>query len=179
MTTMTQTMIDENRVDGEAVAPKGNATARVLRLVLALALVTSGAANALAWRQAHRHPERAAAVVARQEALNFFSLDYRHVHDDTDKVLALASGAFENTYKSQRSAVEAGVTSKQLVVTAEVADNGVAIEYVRGSDVSALVAVDATTTTTSGAKEVTRYRARLELAHTHSGWRVTQFNQIG
>src|SRR5579862_5555815 len=68
-------------------------------------------------------------VAARQEATNFFSLDYRHASADVDKVLALATGTFKSQYAARRTEVVTGVTSKQLIVTAAIPQNGAAVEY--------------------------------------------------
>lgn len=152
---------------------------RTLTAALTGAVICATAVGVHTYRKGNKQPERAPLTVARQEAINFFSLDYRHVQADTSKVLALADGSFADSYKGKRQGVESGVKTKKLVVTAAVADEGIAVEYLHDSDAWVLAAVDATTTTTGGAQDVTRYRVRLQLHRANGSWRVTQFNEIG
>lgn len=148
-------------------------------MALGVAVAGTVTANLVVWHAKHRTSETGALAVARQEALNFFTLDYRHVHQDTSDVLALATGSFSDTYAAQRATIETGVTSKKLAVSAAVPEDAVAVEYLHGDTAQVLVAVDTTTTLPTGASDAARYRTRLVLQKAHGTWRVSQFNQVG
>lgn len=118
-------------------------------------------------------------VVARQQAINFFSLDYRRADEDVDRVLALATGSFKEEYAARRREIVAGVTEKKLVVTAAIPDDGAAVEFYDRDEARVLVSVDVTTG--SGAAEPTenRYRTRVLLERVGGQWLVSGLNQVG
>jgi len=120
-------------------------------------------------------------VVARQEATNFFSLDHRHADEDVDRVLALATGTFKKEYAAQRKQIVDGVTEKKLVVTADIPDDGAAVEFYDDDEARMLVAVDVTTTGASSTSEPTenRYRTRVLLTKVGDKWLVSGLNQVG
>jgi len=118
-------------------------------------------------------------AVARQEAQNFFSLDYRTGPADTQRVLDLATNPFKADYASKRSQVQTGLTLKKLHLTATITDNATALEYEHGANAWVLVAVDSTTEQAGGPSQSNHYRVRVELTRIDSSWRVAQFNQVG
>jgi hypothetical protein len=118
-------------------------------------------------------------VAARQEAKNFFTLDYRHPDEDVDRVLALATGTFKKEYASRRDEVVDGVKEKKLVVSADIPQDGVAVEFVDDDRARVLVAVDVTTETTAGAATENRYRTRVLLTRVGDRWLVSGLNQVG
>ena len=123
-------------------------------------------------------------VAARQEATNFFSLDYRHANADVSRVLALATGTFKRQYAARSAEVVSGVTSKQLVVTATIPTDGAAVEFFDKTHGQVLVGVDVTTTTgttgaNAGTNAVDRYRARILLTKVGDHWLVSGLDQVG
>jgi Mce-associated membrane protein len=123
-------------------------------------------------------------VTARQEATNFFSLDYRHADADVARVLASATGTFKKQYAARRTEVVNGVTTKKLVVTATIPKDGAAVEFFDKTHGQVLVAVDATTTTgatgaNAGTNAVDRYRTRILLTKVGSHWLVSGLDQVG
>lgn len=154
--------------------------AKIIPATLAVMLAALVATSAWLWWDNRRDIDHAATVVARQQTINFFSLDHRHVDADLDRVMALATGRFKQQYAEQRDRVEQGVSEQKLVVTATVPDNGAALEYQYGDRAQVLVAVDATTKqpqaeTTS---KTNRYRVRLTLRHVDGQWLVSEINQV-
>jgi len=143
--------------------------------VLVLALL----ATAFVLRPAGREADPGMLVAARQQAKNFFSLDYRHADADVDRVLALSTGKFKKEYASRRKEVIAGVTEKKLVVTASIPKDGAAVEFVDGSHGRVLVAVDVSTGTLTGPTTENRYRARILLTRVDGRWLVSDVNQVG
>jgi hypothetical protein len=120
-------------------------------------------------------------VVARQQATNFFSLDHRRADEDVDRVLALATGTFKKEYAAQREQIVKGVTDKKLVVTAEIPEDGAAVEFYDDDQARVLVAVDVTTTGSTASAEPTenRYRTRVLLTKVGDTWLVSGLNQVG
>lgn len=124
-------------------------------------------------------PDAAVLVAARQEATNFFSLDYRHAAQDVDGVLALATGDFKDQYAARRDEVIASVTDKKLIVTATIPEDGAAVEYSDSDRAQVLVAVDVSTSTTGGEPTANRYRARIILEQVDGEWLVSGLEQVG
>lgn len=119
-------------------------------------------------------------VTARQQARNFFTLDYRHPDADVDRVLALATGTFKKEYADRRDEVEAGVRKKKLIVTAAIPADGVAVELVDGDRGQVIAAVDVTTGSADGAQPTqNRYRTRLILTKVDGRWLVSGLEQVG
>lgn len=116
--------------------------------------------------------------VARDAAITFFSLDYRHAEDDVAAMLELATGDFATEYADQRDGFVSTLTRKKLVVTASVPEDGVAVEYAAADSAQVLVAVDVTTTTPSGEQADARYRTRIELSRVHDSWLVSGLEQV-
>jgi Mce-associated membrane protein len=143
--------------------------------VLVLALL----ATSFVLRPSGREADPGMLVAARQQAKNFFSLDYRHADADVDRVLALATGKFKKEYSSRRQEVIAGVTGKKLVVTASIPRDGAAVELVDGDRGQVLVAVDVSTGTLTGPTTENRYRARILLTRVDGRWLVSDVNQVG
>ena len=131
------------------------------------------------WRRSTPATDDAPLAVARAEAQNFFTLSYQHPDADLDRVLSLATDPFKAQYGGQREAVAKGLVDKLLTLTAQVPDNGTALEYRNGDSAQVLVAVDATTATADGRTETNRYRVRVRLAKAASGWLVADLTQVG
>jgi Mce-associated membrane protein len=152
---------------------------RVVPVMLSVVLVGLLAASGWLWWSGRQVLDDAPVAVARQEAQNFFSLSYHQAPADTARVLDLATGAFKQQYTAQQTSVQQGLISKALTLTAQVPDNGTAIEYEHGDSAQVLVAVNATTTTTDGKNQVNRYRVRVDLTREQDRWLVSAFNQVG
>jgi len=152
---------------------------RVL-LPTALVVVLAGliAASVVLWLGDRETVDKGTLVAARQGAISFFSLDYRHAEDDVDRVLSQATGDFKKQYAEKRDEVVAGVEDKQLVVTATVPDDGVALEFLADDEAKVLVAVDVNTKSPDGAEDA-RYRTRVELARVDGRWLVAGVEQVG
>jgi Mce-associated membrane protein len=122
-------------------------------------------------------------VVARQQATNFFSLDHRHAAEDVDKVLKLATGTFKKEYAAQRDQIIENVTSKKLVVTAVIPDDGAAVEFYDEDEARVLVSVDVTRTNEAAETDAEpaedRYRTRVLLTKVGDRWLVSGLNQVG
>ena len=151
----------------------------LLPAVLAVVLAALLAASTVLWLQQRERLDPGAVAVAREQARNFFSLDYRHADKDVDRVLALATGKFKKEYAASRKDVVAAVEKKKLVVSATVPKDGAAVEYLHGDSAQVLVAADVTTQNSAGASDEVRYRTRIELDRVDGTWLVSGVNQVG
>lgn len=151
----------------------------LLPTALAVVLMALLATSAVLWQRQRVGLDEGAVAVAREQARNFFSLDYRHADADVDRVLSLATGDFKKQYAAKKDEVAAGVEKKKLVVTATIPDDGSAVEYLHQNRAQVLVAVDVTTKAGGGAAEAARYRTRIELTRVDDSWLVSGVNQVG
>lgn len=155
-------------------------SARFVPAALAVVLAALVATSAWLWWDKRPDVDHSVTAAAGQQAVNFFSLDHRHIEADLDRVLALATGEFKQQYAQQRDRIAEGVRHRKVTVTAAVPDNGVALEYQRGDDAQVLVAIDATTKQAKAKKSKTnRYRVRLTMRRVDSEWLVSEINQAG
>jgi Mce-associated membrane protein len=145
-----------------------------LPLLLVVVLVALLAASLVLWLGQRRSLDQGAAVAARQEALNFFGLDYRHADQDLDAVLSLATGDFKSEYAAKRDQLAKSLADKKVVMTAEVPSDGTALEFETDSAATVLVAVDVTTNAVTN-----RYRARIDLTKVDGTWLVSGVDQVG
>ena len=119
-----------------------------------------------------------ALVTARQQALAFFSLDYRNAEQDVADVLALATGEFKEQYAAKQGELIAQVKKEKVVTTAVIPEAGVAVEFASGNEARVLVAVDVTQA--SGATVFQpRNRARIIVQLVDGRWLVSGVNQVG
>lgn len=165
-------------------APIDDASGRVPRegvvpTILTVVLIGLLAASALLWWQGREQLDPAPVAVAKEEAANFFSLDHRSAQEDVDRVLSLATGDFKKEYASKADEIVDGVVAKKLVVTAGVPREGAGIEYLDESSARVLVAVDVSTTNSSGEREDNRYRTRVKLELVDDVWLVSGLEQVG
>lgn len=120
----------------------------------------------------------AALQVARDEALAFFSLDYRTAEADVEKVLSLATGAFKEQYAANKAQVIAQVKQKKLVSTGSIPDGGLAVEFATATQARVLVVVDVSRTIGTKVDRL-RNRARVVLDSVDGRWLVSGVNQVG
>ena len=153
---------------------------RVVLVPVTLVLVLAGllTTSALLWLDDRESVDRGALVAARQGAVSFFSLDYRHAGEDVDRVLSQATGDFKEEYAEKRDEVVDGVEDTQLVVSATVPEDGLALEYLLDDEAKVLVAVDVNTQSPDGAEDA-RYRTRVELRKVDGRWLVAGVEQVG
>ena len=147
--------------------------------VLAIALVGLLVASSMLWSRNREQVDPGVLVAARQEAVNFFSLDYRHTDEDIDRILDSATGKFKTQYAAKRHEIASGVREKKLIARGSVPVDGAAVEYQRGDRAQVVVAVDVATTTSKGDSEPSRFRARLVLRNVSGSWLVSDLKQVG
>jgi Mce-associated membrane protein len=171
---------------GVETTPAGR-TARITpRLLWALVAVAVAAALAVgatrgreAWAAHQEERARAEAVAAaRQLAVNFVTVDYQRVDQDTARVRAGATGSFLESYTTSVDELKKVIVANKTVSKAERTEAAVVSGDLDSAVV--LVGVVAPTTNTSvpdGEKKT--YRMRLELRKMSDAWKVENLEFVG
>ncbi len=152
----------------------------VVAVVALACLVGFAVASVGAWRDRQAADlDRAPVDVAEDVARDFFSLDHRTLKADMDKVLSRATGEFEAQYEKQSADLRAAVEQKKLVLTARVADDGAAVEYLGEDSAWVLVSVDVHTESSGAPAQDSRYRTRVVLDRNGDRWLVSRLERVG
>jgi Mce-associated membrane protein len=115
---------------------------------------------------------------ARQSALNFTSLDYRHYDRDSANVLQGATGDFKKQFAAQTKELTQLVAQNKSVSEGQVLEAGI----VRSDEHSArvLVVADSKVTNTAAPKgEARTYRLQLDLVHRAGRWLTSDVEFVG
>ena len=117
-------------------------------------------------------------AAARQSALNFTSLDYRHYDRDSANVLESATGDFKKQFAAQTGELTQLVAQNKSVSEGQVLEAGI----VRSDENSArvLVVADSRVTNTAAPKgEARTYRLQLDLVHRDGRWLTSDVEFVG
>ncbi|PAZ16813.1 hypothetical protein CLM62_05690 [Streptomyces sp. SA15] len=117
-------------------------------------------------------------AAARQSALNFTSLDYRHYGRDSANVLKGATGDFKKQFAAQTEQLTQLVAENRSVSEGQVLEAGI----VRSDEGSARVLVVADSKVTNTAVpdgEARTYRLRLDLVHRDGRWLTSDVEFVG
>lgn len=117
-------------------------------------------------------------AAARQSALNFTSLDYRHYDRDSANVLQGATGDFKKQFAAQTEQLTKLVAANESVSEGQILDAGI----VRSDEDSArvLVVADSKVTNTAAPKGESRtYRLQLDLVHRNGRWLTSDVEFVG
>ncbi|WP_128428925.1 hypothetical protein [Streptomyces cyaneus] len=128
-------------------------------------------------READEHRQDILAA-ARQSALNFTSLDYRHYDRDSANVLAAATGDFKKQFAAQTDQLTDLVAQNKSVSEGQVLEAGI----VRSDENSArvLVVADSKVTNTAVPQgEARTYRLQLDLVHRDGRWLTSNVEFVG
>ncbi|MBS43401.1 MAG: hypothetical protein CMH83_09615 [Nocardioides sp.] len=147
--------------------------------LLATVVVVLLAVGGWAWVSDDDDLDAEVTSAASQAARDFFTLDHRTADEDVARMQASTTGDFSDTYAERSRELVTEVTGKKLVMTAEVAEDGVATEYLGDGEAQVLVAVDVATTIDSGATDEARYRTRVRLVEVDGAWLVAGLEQVG
>ncbi len=117
-------------------------------------------------------------AAARQEALNFISIDYRNFDQDSKNVLSGATGDFKQQFSDQSKTLQSLVTSNKAVSTGQVLQAGVVTSS--GSSARVLVVADATVANTaSPSGQVRNYRLQMDLVQQNGQWLTSGIEFVG
>jgi Mce-associated membrane protein len=117
-------------------------------------------------------------AAARQSALNFTSLDYRHYDRDSANVLAGATGEFKKQFTAQTDQLTKLVARNRSVSEGQVLEAGI----VRSDEDSArvLVVADSKVSNTAVPEgEARTYRLQLDLVHKDGRWLTSDVEFVG
>lgn len=115
---------------------------------------------------------------ARQQAVNFTTLDYRRLDRDLGRVLAGATGDFRTQFEAGTKDLSELVTANEAVSTGEVLEAGIVSDDEDSARV--LVVADSTVTNTTGPDPQKRhYRLQLDLVRDGARWLVSDLQFVG
>jgi Mce-associated membrane protein len=159
--------------------PTGRTLTVALTSALALALAVTGYLAVQVHGQ-HQQELRDQDILsaARQEALNFTSVDYRDFNRDSNNVLSGATGDFKTQFAAQAKQLSSLVTANQSVSQGQVLDAG--IVRADGDFARVLVVADSKVTNTAApAGQVRNYRLQLDLVLTGGRWLTSDVEFVG
>ncbi|TPQ19542.1 hypothetical protein FGD71_025620 [Streptomyces sporangiiformans] len=117
-------------------------------------------------------------AAARQSALNFTSLDYRHYDRDSGNVLKGATGDFKKQFAAQTEELTKLVAQNKSVSEGQVLEAGIARSDERSARV--LVVADSKVTNTAvPAGEARTYRLQLDLVLKGGRWLTSDVEFVG
>ena len=126
--------------------------------------------------EAGRHQDVLAA--ARQSALNFTSLDYRHYDRDSKNVLKGATGDFKKEFAAQTGELTKLVAANKSVSQGQVLEAGIVRSDERSARV--LVVADSKVTNTAAPEGQARtYRLQLDLVLERGRWLTSDVEFVG
>ncbi|WP_257003682.1 hypothetical protein [Streptomyces sp. SA15] len=157
--------------------PRGMTAGLVAATVLTTALTIWLSLGLYEQREAEQRRQDILAA-ARQSALNFTSLDYRHYGRDSANVLKGATGDFKKQFAAQTEQLTQLVAENRSVSEGQVLEAGI----VRSDEGSARVLVVADSKVTNTAVpdgEARTYRLRLDLVHRDGRWLTSDVEFVG
>ncbi|MBT2394851.1 hypothetical protein [Streptomyces sp. ISL-100] len=155
------------------------------RAVAVLAVVAAVSAAASGWlgvqvyeRHTTERRHQDILVAARQSALNFTSLDYRHYDRDSENVLKGATGDFEKQFSAQTEKLTKIVAGNKSVSEGQILDAGIADADERTARV--LVVADSKVTNVAAPQGTSRnYRLQLDLVFEDGRWLTSNVEFVG
>ncbi|WP_406302297.1 hypothetical protein OH805_06880 [Streptomyces sp. NBC_00879] len=162
-----------------ARARQGRATAAALVVATVVTTALSGWLCVQVYEQraeAQRHQEILAA--ARQSALNFTSLDYRHYAQDSENVLKGATGDFKEQFSAQTNELTKLVAANKSVSQGQVLEAGITRSDERTARVLVVADSKVTNTAAPGGQART-YRLQLDLVLEHGRWLTSDVEFVG
>lgn len=152
----------------------GRALWRLNAGLLALVLLLGAALAALAQRDddpVERRDAHAEVVRAATEQVQaFLAIDHAHVDEQTDRVLAGATGEFKEQYAEQRDALRRSAQQQRSVATAEVLEVGVGEVGPATATVFVAADTEVTSKATGGKPRTVPWRIQLDLVNEGGRW---------
>ena len=162
-----------------AAARRGRALPATLA---ALTLVTTALSGWLCLQvyeqRTDEHRRQDILAAARQSALNFTSLDYRHYEQDSANVLKGATGDFKDQFSAQTAELTKLVAANRSVSQGQVLEAGIT----RSDERTARVLVVADSKVTNSAApggQARTYRLQLDLVLEHGRWLTSDVEFVG
>lgn len=146
--------------------------------VTVLAVLVAGLAVAIVRDRGQADRRTAILAAARQEAVNFTTLDYRQFDRDTARVLDGATGTFRQQFQDRIAELRTLVTDNQAVTSGQVLEAGLVSADAQTARV--LVAVDSKVTNKAAPQgQLRNYRLRVELREVNGRWLASDVQFVG
>jgi Mce-associated membrane protein len=151
----------------------------VLAVLTVAALIGIGVLVPRISSAAARDGQRADVLhAARQETVNFTTLDYRHLDRGLGRVLRGSTGDFREQFRAGTDNLTSLVTANKAVAKGDVLDAGLVSSDSDSAVV--LVVADSTVTNTANPKgEQRHYRLQLSLVRQKGHWLVSDLTFVG
>ena len=107
----------------------------------------------------------------------YFTLGYRRIDPDMDRMRALGTPGFVESYDEETSALVTRVVARRIVLSATLPRNGAATEYLTADLAQVVVAVDVITRR-AGTRNSTAYRIRVTLERSGDTWLVAAIDEV-
>ncbi len=149
-------------------------------VVLLVALLVAGGVLGFKLREAYAVQDRRAAILhaARQQALDFISLDYRHANRDIQRVLDGAAGDFKKQYSNSRKQLQKLIKQNKAISKGEVLSAGIVSSDADSARV--IIVADSQVDNVSTKKPRPRhYRLQMDLVHKNGRWLTTNLRFVG
>jgi Mce-associated membrane protein len=156
---------------------------RMLPWLLAAALVVVTAAVAFLGYRVHQENlnssrDQDVLAAARQEALNFISIDYQNFDQDTQNVLSGATGDFKQQFSDESSTLKTLVNQNKAISSGQVLQAGVVSSSASAARV--LIVADATVANTAAPSgQVRNYRLQMDLVDQNGQWLTSDIQFVG
>ncbi len=122
--------------------------------------------------------DQAVLAAARQEALNFISIDYRKFDQDSRNVLSGATGDFKQQFTDEAKTLQNLVTTNKAVSSGQVLQAGVVSSS--PSSARVLVVADAKVANTAAPSgQVRNYRLQMDLVEQDGQWLTSDIQFVG
>jgi Mce-associated membrane protein len=151
----------------------------MLALVVVAALVATAALAPKISAASARDDQRDEVLhAARQQTVNFTTLDYRHLDRDLGRVLAGSTGDFRKQFQAGTKNLTQLVTANKAVSKGEVLEAGLVSSDSDSARV--LVVADSDVVNTASPKgEKRHYRIQLDLVRRQDRWLVSDLTFVG
>ena len=121
---------------------------------------------------------------ARTAARGYYTLDYRHLGADAERLRALTTSGYRARYDTMLDGVRADLVDDQVVTRATPVRDGTATEALTSSSARVLVALEVTTAHPGAASEGSGARpvpmtARVVLRRVGASWLVSDLRELG
>lgn len=160
-------------------ARRGRALPATLAVATAVTTVLSVWLTVQLYEQrAQEQRNQAILAAARQSALNFTSLDYRHYAQDSETVLKGAAGDFKEQFAAQTAELTKLVAANKSVSEGQVLEAG--ITRADENTARVMVVADSKVTNTAAPEGQARtYRLQLDLVHENGRWLTSNVEFVG
>lgn len=156
---------------------------RMLPWLLAAALVAGAVGVGVLDYKVHQENQagqrdQAVLAAARQEALNFISIDYRNFAQDSKNVLSGATGDFKQQFTDESNTLQSLVDQNKAISSGQVLQAGVMTSSASAARV--LIVADATVANTAAPSgQVRNYRLQMDLVEQGGQWLTSNIEFVG